>query len=161
MSGLNEYQAVEEAREHALLLMAGHIPYAKLLGVVFERRGEEVTAHLPFRDVLVGNPLLPAIHGGATGAFLELTAHVQLGFGRLFDQLQGGAGIDDIKLPKVPKTIDITVDYLRSGRPRATFARAKVQKAGRRVSHVHVIAWQEELLRPIAMMRGNFLMPPE
>ena len=59
----------------------------------------------------------------------------------------------------MPKTIDITIDYLRSGRPRETFARARVQKAGRRVTHVHVEAWQDTRERPIAMLRGNFLMP--
>jgi acyl-coenzyme A thioesterase PaaI-like protein len=59
----------------------------------------------------------------------------------------------------MPKTIDITVDYLRPGRPRETFARASVQKAGRRVAHLHVQAWQDERSRPIAMLRGNFLMP--
>ncbi|MEM0924317.1 MAG: PaaI family thioesterase, partial [Pseudomonadota bacterium] len=62
---------------------------------------------------------------------------------------------------EIPKTIDISIDYLRSGRPRETFARAEVQKAGRRVVHVHVIAWQDAKSRPIAMMRGNFLMPEE
>ena len=47
----------------------------------------------------------------------------------------------------------------RSGRARDTFARASVQKAGRRVAHVHVEAWQDARTRPIAMLRGNFLMP--
>jgi len=53
------------------------------------------------------------------------------------------------------------VDYLRSGRPRESFARATVQKAGRRVAHLHVEAWQDSRTRPIAMLRGNFLMPGE
>lgn len=155
MSRLQETQTRETARDHALATMAEHIPYAGLLGVRFQRLGEEVTARLPFRETLVGNPILPALHGGVTGAFLEITAQVHLGFGRIVDGPEGGEEIH----PSVPKTIDITIDYLRSGRPRETFARAVIQKAGRRVSHVHVTAWQDDLTRPIAMMRGNFLMP--
>ena len=40
-----------------------------------------------------------------------------------------------------------------------TFTRAIVQKAGRRVANLHVEAWQDSRTRPIAMLRGNFLMP--
>ena len=65
----------------------------------------------------------------------------------------------DGTFPPLPKPIDVTIDYLRSGRPRDTFARASVQKAGRRVAHVHVDAWQDSRSRPIAILRGNFMMP--
>ena len=50
------------------------IPYARFLGVRVELAGDEMTAVLPFADHLVGNPVLPALHGGVIGAFLEMTA---------------------------------------------------------------------------------------
>jgi len=155
----------QAARDAVLTALARYVPYHRHLGVRFDRLGDELTARLPFRDGLVGNPLLPAIHGGVTGSFLEITGMMQLAWDRVLDLTgQGGEAADAIaagRFPPFPKTIDITIDYLRSGRPRETFARATVQKAGRRVAHVHVEAWQESRARPIAMLRGNFLMPAE
>ncbi|MEM0923530.1 MAG: PaaI family thioesterase, partial [Pseudomonadota bacterium] len=130
--------AREAALAAALEAVAGCIPYARFLEVGFDRLGDELTARLPFREAIVGNPLLPAIHGGVTGAFLELTAQVQLGWNEVIAR-EPKRGLPPEPV-EIPKTIDISIDYLRSGRPRETFARAEVQKAGRRVVHVHVIA---------------------
>lgn len=153
----------EAARDAALSALCETVPYNGFLGVHFDRLGDELTARLPFKPALVGNPFLPAIHGGVTGAFLEITALMQLAWDSVLMAMEeGGTEADAIaegRFPPMPKTIDVTVDYLRSGRPRETFARAHVQKAGRRVAHLHVQAWQEERARPIAMLRGNFLMP--
>jgi acyl-coenzyme A thioesterase PaaI-like protein len=155
--------APEAERDRALAALAEAVPYSRLLGVRLERRGDELTARLPFADHLVGNPLLPALHGGVTGSFLEITGLVQLAWDSLSAALDAGgtsaAAIAGGRLPDLPRTIDVNVDYLRSGRPRDSFARARVQKAGRRVAHVHVEAWQEERARPIAMLRGTFLLP--
>ena len=35
---------------------------------------DELTAQLPYDEKLIGNPVLPALHGGAIGAFLEMLA---------------------------------------------------------------------------------------
>ncbi|MEM1159684.1 MAG: PaaI family thioesterase [Pseudomonadota bacterium] len=153
----------EGERDRVLAAMADAIPYNRFIGVRFDRLGDELTARLPFTQSLIGNPFLPAIHGGVTGAFLEITGITQLAWDHVSALLDtGGEPAEALRrgaFPKVPKTIDITVDYLRSGRPRQTFARARVQKAGRRVVHLHVEAWQDTRDRPIAMLRGNFLMP--
>ena len=58
----------------------------------------------------------------------------------------------------LPKTIDISFEYLRSGRPRDTFAQATITKHGRRVANVRVVAWQEDPSRPIAAAHGHFLI---
>jgi acyl-coenzyme A thioesterase PaaI-like protein len=60
--------------------------------------------------------------------------------------------------PKVHKTIDITIEYLRPGRSMTTYARADLRKVGRRIANVHVEAWQEARDNPIAALRGNFLL---
>ena len=163
MTRLDAQAKREAARDAALEAMAGAVPYNRFIGVTFDRLGDELTARLPFAEPLIGNPFLPAIHGGVTGAFLEITALTQLAWDRAWAVLEdGGEAAYEIlagRFPPVPKTIDITIDYLRSGRARDTFARASVQKAGRRVAHVHVEAWQDARTRPIAMLRGNFLMP--
>lgn len=120
------------------------IPYAGFLGVRAELKGDELTLVLPYAEHLVGNPLLPALHGGVVGALMELTAITQLAIAS--------------KSAKFPKTIDIGVDYLRSGKPLDTYARAKVIKIGRRVANVQVEAWQNERSQPIAAMHGHFLV---
>lgn len=120
------------------------IPYARLLGIEIERVDGGLECLLPFRDDLVGNTLLPAIHGGVIGAFLELTALFRL--------------IDESGLDSVPRPINFSIDYLRSAGPRPTRARAEIFKLGRRISHVRVIAWQEERERPVAAGNGKFLM---
>lgn len=126
-------------------------PYLTFLGIRFECHGDELTAILPFSEDLIGNPFLPALHGGATGAFLEITALTDLA---LVDwQGEGEA------LPPQPKTIDLTIDYLRAGKPQDCYARARILRKGRRVANLRVEAWQEERSRPIASAHGNFLLP--
>lgn len=122
------------------------IPYARFLGIRAELAGDEMTAILPFGEHLIGNPMLPAIHGGVLGAFMEMTALAQLSVS------EGQA--------RQPRVIDISVEYLRSGRPLTTYARAEIKKVGRRIANVHVEAWQEQRAAPIAAMRGHFLVTP-
>ena len=50
------------------------IPYAKLLGLEFQRMGNDVLFTLPKNPDNIGNPILPAIHGGVIGGFMELAA---------------------------------------------------------------------------------------
>jgi len=122
------------------------IPYARFLGVRGELAGDEMTLILPFSPHLVGNITLPAIHGGILGAFLEMTALAQL------SMTEG--------LARQPRPIDVTVEYLRSGRPLESYARAQIKRLGRRVANVQVEAWQEERGRPIAALHGHFLVSP-
>lgn len=120
------------------------IPYATFLGVRAELKGDELTLILPYSDHLIGNPLLPALHGGVVGALMELTAITQLAIAS--------------KSEKFAKTIDIGVDYLRSGKPLDTYARARVIKIGKRIANVQAEAWQNERGQPIAAMHGHFLV---
>jgi acyl-coenzyme A thioesterase PaaI-like protein len=149
-------------RDAALEALTGSVPYNRMLGVRFDRLGDELTGRLPYKGMLIGNPVLPALHGGVTGSFLEITALMQLAWEQVLGQMEeGGQAADRIaagNFPPYPKTIDITIDYLRPGLPRETFARATIQKAGRRVANLHVEAWQDSRSRPIALLRGNFLM---
>jgi uncharacterized protein (TIGR00369 family) len=147
---------VKTRRDSALSALKTQVPYAAYLGISFERRGDELTTTMPFRADLLGNPILPALHGGAIAAFLEVTAQVALSWSVIWPIFEQKGVIET--LPALPKTIDITVDYLRSGLPRDTYARAKVTRAGRRFASVQVEAWQDNHARPIAMATGHFLM---
>lgn len=127
-----------------LKLAFERLPYAKTLGVKPVFMGDETTLILPFSKDNIGNPVLPALHGGAISGFLEMTA--------IMCVLMQGETL------QVPKTIGINIDYLRRGNPVDTFARAEIFKKGTRIANVRVRAWQDAFEKPIATMHGHFLM---
>jgi len=120
------------------------IPYARFLGVTAERVDGVLECVLPFRDEIIGNERLPAVHGGVIGAFLELAALVRL--------------VDESGGDRVAKPITFSVDYLRSAGPTTTRARAEIFKLGRRIANVHVVAWQGDQSRLVAAGNGKFLL---
>jgi acyl-coenzyme A thioesterase PaaI-like protein len=152
-------QVIKERRDGALRALVAAVPYIGFLGVRFDRRGDELTAIMPFDEKLIGNPALPALHGGATAAFLEVASIVELAWTSLWEDLEAGRVTPEAIRPRLPKTIDFTVDYLRSGLPRDAYARARVNRSGRRYASVHVEAWQDNRQRPFAQATGHFLMP--
>lgn len=155
-------QIVKKRRDEALQKLIGQVPYIQTLGVQFDRRGDELTAVLPFQSDLIGNPMLPALHGGAVAAFLEIAAIIELSWGLLWGDMEkpnSGELPVDVDRIRLPKTIDFTVDYLRSGLPRDAYARARVNRSGRRYASVHVEAWQDNRARLFAQATGHFLMP--
>jgi acyl-coenzyme A thioesterase PaaI-like protein len=130
-----DYRAVFEA-----------VPYARFLGISAFVQDGELLGKLSYAPDLIGNPALPALHGGTIGALLESTA-IFLLFWKAETVI-------------LPKTINITVAYLRPGRPVDTWARAIVTKQGRRVASVRAEAWQEDPARPIATAVAHFLVTP-
>ena len=120
------------------------MPYARFLGLQTLISGDETTVTMPFQDRLIGNPMLPALHGGSTAALLEMTAMAQVAL--IFPA------------QRLPRPINVTVAYLRTGRPVDVFARAKISRAGRRLAHVQAEAWQEERAQPIASLTAHFLL---
>ena len=156
-------QVIKRRRDAMLRALVDGVPYIQFLGIEFDRRGDELTGVLPFDQKLIGNPLLPAIHGGVTAAFLEVTAIITLSWTYLWEDVESGAidadGLAQGKLPRLPKTIDISTDYLRSGLPRDAYARARITRSGRRYASVHVEAWQDNRDRLFAQATGHFLMP--
>ncbi len=156
-------QVVKQRRDAALSALVSGVPYITFMGIRFDRRGDELTAILPFEDKLIGNPILPAIHGGVTAAFLEVTAVITLSWAYIWEDFESGAlDVETLAagdLPRLPKTIDFTVDYLRSGLPRDAYARATITRAGRRYASVKAEAWQDNRDRPFAQATAHFLMP--
>lgn len=151
-------RVIKQRREALLRNLIEGVPYIAFLGIRFDRRGDELTAILPFQDSLIGNPVLPALHGGATAAFLEVTAIIELAWASLWEGMEAGGTAPEGAL-RLPKTIDFTVDYLRTGLPRDAYARTRVNRSGRRYASVHVEAWQDNRSRLFAQATGHFLMP--
>lgn len=125
------------------------IPYTKTLGISADLKGDGFRLIMPFKQTNIGNPVLPALHGGAIGGFMEMTAICQL----IIDRVLAGHDVTG----ELPKPIGINIDYLRRGKPIETYASAIVFKQGSRVANVRVEAWQEDREKPIAALHGHFL----
>ncbi|QJD57945.1 PaaI family thioesterase [Pseudomonas sp. gcc21] len=118
------------------------VPYAKLIGIQVQALGDEVLFRLPMSDDNIGNPVLPAIHGGVIAGFMEQAAMLHL---MLF-----------MNSPQFPKIIDFSIDYLRAGLKKDTYASCQVWRQGRRVGNVAITAWQSRSNEPIATARAHF-----
>lgn len=122
------------------------IPYVDFLGIRVAPDARQPLYRLPFHPKLVGNPFLPALHGGVVAGFAETAAILYLN-----QTLQGA---------KLPKGVDFSIDYLRAGRPEETFAACEVVRLGGRVALVLVRVWQRAPDYPIAVARAHFLLTP-
>lgn len=125
------------------------IPYVEYLGIraTPEPAGPGGAAplfRLPYQDKLIGNPLLPALHGGVVAGFAETAATLHL--------------IRSMRGAKFPKCVDFSIDYLRSGRPEDSYAACEVLRLGARVALVQVRCWQSDPAQPITVARGHFLL---
>lgn len=120
------------------------IPYARFMGITAELVDGDVVGRMRYSDHLVGNATVPALHGGTLGALMESTA--------IFKLLWKG------ETTTVPKTINITVEYLRGARPQDVFAKAVFTRHGRRVANVRVFAYQDDPEKPVAVATAHFLL---
>jgi len=118
-------------------------PYAKLLKLRTEEHEGALRFVMPFHDDVVGRPGF--LHGGAIAGLLEFAA-----FTALAREL-GEAAV-------AMKPVTVTVDYMRGGTPRDTYAEAVIERLGKRLANVEAFAWQNERARPIAAARINFLL---
>ena len=142
------------AREQGgFLPLRQRVPYAAFLDVQVRLVGGVARFRLPSRPTLIGNPALPALHGGAVAGFMENAALLHLLL--LLDER------------KVPKAIDFSIDYLRSANAVDTHAACEVARQGRRVAQVQIRCWQDEAgrhgldggrTREIALGRAHFLL---
>ena len=120
------------------------VPYARFLGLGAAMQGDELITTMRYSDHLIGNPALPALHGGTLGALLESAA--------VFELLWRAETV------VLPKTITLTIDYLRSGAPADTHARGIVTRQGRRITNVRMEAWQTDRAAPVATAHAVFLV---
>lgn len=121
------------------------IPYARYLGLEVLRDDADLLVHLPCSERLIGNFMLPALHGGVLGALIELT-------GRVAAQSQDTEA-------RCPRILDSHINYLRSARARSTFASADIVRQGRRTSLLQITCWQDEKSKPVARGQIQLLLP--
>ncbi len=120
------------------------IPFNKLLGLrCLEIEDGSLRVELPFRPELVGNPEIPALHGGAISSTLDTT---------------GGFAVWSQAGPRDRvSTIDLRVDFLRPGRAEPLIAVARVVRLGNRVGVAELRAFHPGAEdRPVAAGMGVY-----
>ena len=126
--------------------MAELTPYASALGIAVERVEDGVPVlTVEFSDAVPGRP--GALHGGAISGLLETAGYALL---------RGTLAQADRAVAMKP--INLTVQFLSSGKPRPTFAKARLVKLGRRTANLSVEAWQDDPARPIASAVMNVMV---
>ncbi len=121
------------------------LPYAETMGFGEERDADgRLIVFMDYGDGMMGRP--GYLHGGAIAGLLEAT-----GFATLTQ------AIGESPAPRL-KPINVTVTYMRGGLEKRAFARATIERLGRRVANVEVIAWQDDPAKPIAMAQMNILI---
>lgn len=142
MTLMERMAAAKAAQDYQSLIDA--VPYASWLGLTAAMQGDELITTMRYAAHLIGNPSLPALHGGTLGALLESAA--------IFELLWRA------ETAVLPKTITLTIDFLRSGAPVDTHARGIVTRQGRRITNVRVEAWQSDRNAPVASAHAVFLV---
>ena len=142
MSLRDAVTAVRETGDFTAIQEA--IPYSRFMGITAELVDDDVIGRMRYSEHLIGNASVPALHGGTLGALMESTA--------IFKLLWHG------ETAAVPKTINITVEYLRGAGPKDVFARAEFTRRGRRVANVRVFAYQDDPECPVAVATAHFLL---
>jgi uncharacterized protein (TIGR00369 family) len=137
-------RAAREGRKPDIAEIVAAVPYCVHLGIIGREEKGGIVLEMPFSEILIGNPVLPALHGGVIGSLLETAAIVTV--------------IWETGASELPRPVDINVDYLRSGHAVASYASARIARQGRRVVNVHAEMWQEDRAKPIAALRGHFLI---
>lgn len=120
------------------------VPYLEFLGIRMSEEAGKPLFRMPYQERLIGNPNLPALHGGVIAGFSESAAILHL--------------VQALRGSKLPKSIDFAIDYLRAGRPEECFASCEVVRLGARVAMVLVRCWQRSPDYPITISRGHFLL---
>ncbi|WP_028117419.1 PaaI family thioesterase [Ferrimonas senticii] len=120
------------------------VPYAQFIGMQCQQFGDEMVFRLPPKPENIGNPMLPALHGGVIAGFMEMSAIIQL--------------MVMMRAPKVPKIVDFSIDYLRAGHLQESYCECSITRQGRRVANVNIVCWQSSRKQPIATARAHFLL---
>jgi acyl-coenzyme A thioesterase PaaI-like protein len=136
---------LQEPNAEALQRWLKKVPYAVFLDIRAHIQDGEILFILPANEKLIGNPSLPALHGGVIGAFMEQAGAFHL--------------IAKMSKPLLPKIIDFSLDYLRAARLQDTYAQCKLTRQGRLIANISIKAWQEDSDKPNAIARAHFLLP--
>lgn len=139
-----EQQIAEIKADRDYLRLIEAVPYARTIGMGCQLAGDEVIYTLPRVETNIGNPTLPAIHGGVLGGFMEQSAIMHA----LMHTPSGG----------FPRVIDLSIDYLSAALYRDSFAICETRRMGKRIANIVVTVWQHNREEPVCSARANLLL---
>ncbi len=133
MSDEQEQSTTSEERaahlEQIRQFMEEGIPFNVYLGIRLPSLSPgAATLVMPYRPELVGNPFVPALHGGTISALADTA-----GGAAVFSAIEPGDRVS---------TIDVRIDYLRPAALVDCIAVAEVVRLGGRVGVARVRVWQ-------------------
>jgi uncharacterized protein (TIGR00369 family) len=125
-------------------MMTDLSPYARKMGFVASRdEGGALVLEMPYGDHVSGRPGF--VHGGALAGLLETIAYMTLA-----DALANE--------PAQLKPINVTVSYMRGATEQSCFAKATIERLGKRVANVEAVAWQDDPSKPVALAQINVML---
>lgn len=120
------------------------LPYVRAMGLDAGFEQDELICRLNFAEHLIGNPLLPALHGGVVGALLHFTATAQL--------------MLELRTHSLPRVSTASIEYLASPGARTSYASATIISRSRRFAGLRAVAWQQDRASPVAAGSLQFLI---
>jgi uncharacterized protein (TIGR00369 family) len=119
------------------------IPFNKVLGVkVDSLTPGRVLLRIPYKPMLIGNPMRPALHGGVISSLADAA---------------GGLAVWSTLDPACSlSTIDLRVDYLRPGRDQDLRCSAEIVRSGNRVGVSAMALYHEDPSLLVADARGVY-----
>jgi uncharacterized protein (TIGR00369 family) len=120
-------------------------PYAQTMGFEEQRDTDgRLVIAMPYSDGVRGRPGF--VHGGALAGLLETVAYATL---------SEALGEDDRPLIK---PVNVTATYMRGAVEVTTYARATIERLGKRIANIEAIAWQDDINKPVAMAQINVML---
>jgi len=120
-------------------------PYAQTMGFEATRDADDrLVISMPYSDGVRGRPGF--VHGGALAGLLETVAYVTL---------SEALGDDDKPLLK---PVNVTATYMRGAIEATTYARATIERLGKRIANIEAVAWQDDPAKPVAIAQINVML---
>jgi len=140
---------------HAWEVFEERIPFNRFLGLRLEVvKPPEARLSFDMRPEFVGNPLRGSLHGGVISAALDTVGGL-VAFASLLDRAESGQ--ENVERLANVGTIDLRVDYLRSGVGRSFVVTGQALRAGNKVAVVRMELHNEEGVL-IAVGTGTYLI---
>lgn len=121
-------------------------PYARALGMfINDDTGPAPVIEMPFDMKVQGRPGF--LHGGAISGLLEMAAVAAIH--KALIERGSDAPI---------KQVNVTIDFMRGGLSKPTYAVGHVIRLGRTMANVEARAWQDDPEKPITTAQMHYLI---
>jgi uncharacterized protein (TIGR00369 family) len=86
------------------------------------------------------------IHGGALAGMLETIAYMTL-----------GEALGEGDRPQM-RPVNVTITFMRGAGEQTTYARATIERLGKRIANIEAMAWQDDPAKPVAQAQINVML---